>query len=95
MSTVSAKVTSKGQITLPAKLRRELGIRPGDSLEFRRNAQGHVEIMRRGGGLADLKGILKTDLVLTDEEIAAASRTAWGARWQRYVGDKDGDDNRS
>lgn len=27
-------ITSKGQITLPAKLRRRLGLRPGDQLEF-------------------------------------------------------------
>ena len=31
--TVSAKITSKGQITLPASLRKELGLKPGDRVE--------------------------------------------------------------
>jgi antitoxin PrlF len=30
----AAKVTSKGQITLPASLRSELGIEPGDTIFF-------------------------------------------------------------
>src|SRR4051812_6478783 len=31
---VTAKVTSKGQLTLPVELRRELGIEPGDTVAF-------------------------------------------------------------
>ena len=33
--TSRAKVTSKGQITLPVALRRRLGVKPGDSVVFR------------------------------------------------------------
>ncbi len=29
-----AKVTSKGQVTIPKEIRERLGIRPGDELEF-------------------------------------------------------------
>lgn len=29
------KVTSKGQITIPKKIRRRLGVVPGDKIEFR------------------------------------------------------------
>jgi len=32
--TVRAKVTSKGQITLPASLRRRLGVKAGDTVVF-------------------------------------------------------------
>jgi antitoxin PrlF len=32
-----AKVTSKGQITLPAKMRTEFGIEPGDQIHFFRD----------------------------------------------------------
>ena len=32
-----AKVTSKGQITLPAKMRKEFGIEPGDQIHFFRD----------------------------------------------------------
>ena len=30
----TAKITSKGQITLPKEVRRRLGVGPGDELEF-------------------------------------------------------------
>jgi len=32
-----AKITSKGQITVPHEIRRALGVRPGDSLVFEQN----------------------------------------------------------
>jgi antitoxin PrlF len=31
---VTAKITSKGQITLPKEVRKRLGIGPGDEIEF-------------------------------------------------------------
>jgi antitoxin PrlF len=31
---VAAKITSKGQITIPKEVRDRLGVKPGDSLEF-------------------------------------------------------------
>lgn len=51
-----AKVTSKGQITLPAKLRAEFGIEPGDIVMFFRDLDNRptfkVRRMRRGAVLA-------------------------------------------
>lgn len=38
----TAKVTSKGQITLPASMRAELDIRPGDSIVFFRHLDGRT-----------------------------------------------------
>lgn len=35
MAVYSARVSSKGQLTLPAELRRHLGIREGDAVTFR------------------------------------------------------------
>jgi AbrB family looped-hinge helix DNA binding protein len=32
-----ARITSKGQITVPHEIRRALGVRPGDSLLFEQN----------------------------------------------------------
>jgi len=47
-----AKVTSKGQITLPAKLRAEFGIEPGDFVVFYRDLDNRptfkVRRMRHG-----------------------------------------------
>jgi antitoxin PrlF len=56
-----AKITSKGQITLPAELRERFGVGPGDSVEFIELRSGDVavlplaksptEIFGRGSGL--------------------------------------------
>ena len=35
-----AKVTSKGQITVPVEIRKSLGIKPGDHLSFEQQASG-------------------------------------------------------
>lgn len=37
---VTAKVTSKGQITIPVEIRRALGVKTGDKLRFRRQKGG-------------------------------------------------------
>jgi antitoxin PrlF len=51
-----AKVTSKGQITLPAKMRAEFGIEAGDVVVFFRDLDNRptfkVRRMRRGAVLA-------------------------------------------
>lgn len=85
MPIASAKVTSKGQITLPADLRAELGINPGDRVEFERNANGRIEVVPKRKTLADLRGILKTDIRLSDDELREAIEKARGARWQRFI----------
>jgi AbrB family looped-hinge helix DNA binding protein len=41
-----AKVTSKGQITIPKGVRDDLGLRPGDEIEFVRD-NGSYKLQRR------------------------------------------------
>jgi antitoxin PrlF len=48
-----AKITSKGQITLPAELRKDLGVEPGDGVVFLPAENGSFRI-RRASTLADL-----------------------------------------
>ncbi len=36
------KVTSKGQVTIPKKLREEMGLKPGDYLEIKEEAEGYL-----------------------------------------------------
>jgi AbrB family looped-hinge helix DNA binding protein len=37
---IRAKVTSKGQITVPAEIRKSLGVKPGDHLRFEQHESG-------------------------------------------------------
>jgi antitoxin PrlF len=39
-----AKITSKGQITIPREVRRKLGVRAGDRLSFEEDAGGGMRI---------------------------------------------------
>ena len=41
-----AKITSKGQITVPAEMRELLGVKPGDKLIFERNANGEIFVRK-------------------------------------------------
>ncbi|MDR0945781.1 MAG: AbrB/MazE/SpoVT family DNA-binding domain-containing protein [Bifidobacteriaceae bacterium] len=56
----TATVTSKGQVTLPVALRRDLGIRPGTQVEFEEMADGWVRMRPRTGRMADLAGFFGT-----------------------------------
>ena len=51
-------MTSKGQVTLPVEARRRLGIRAGTRLEFIVKDDDRLEVVRVGGSVRDLKGLL-------------------------------------
>lgn len=42
-----ARVTSKGQVTIPRAIREALGIKPGDRVRFRRGRTGKIEFTKR------------------------------------------------
>jgi antitoxin PrlF len=52
MSTTTAIVSDKGQVTLPKRLRDQLGIQPGSRLEFRVAADNtlSVQVLAKGSG---------------------------------------------
>ncbi len=55
-----AKVSSKGQVTIPAEIREFLGVTPGSRLRF--VIRGDVvQIEKDGKGIAALKGSLQVD----------------------------------
>ena len=58
MNVMEAKVTSKGQVTLPIELRTRLGIGPGDRVVFVEQSDGTFALRVRSGTFADLRGIL-------------------------------------
>lgn len=68
---ITAKVTSKGQITIPKPVRDRLGIRPGDEVEFIED-DGQFRVRRRPassafarhrGCLKHLRGQVADDIV--------------------------------
>jgi antitoxin PrlF len=66
----SAKVTSKGQITIPAEVRKALGLKPGMRVDFFQNVSGEFILSPKNGSIQDLKGCVpKLDYVPTIEEI--------------------------
>lgn len=46
---MSATVTSKGQVTIPKPVRDLLGIEPGTKVDFQRNDNGEIVLVRAGG----------------------------------------------
>jgi antitoxin PrlF len=54
----SATVTSKGQITIPKKVRQALRLGPGDHVEFLIEKGGKVSVRSGKGDVAELKGLL-------------------------------------
>ena len=47
MTTLQAKVTSKGQVTLPKQLRTKLAIRSGDRLEFEMDKPDKISVGKK------------------------------------------------
>ena len=71
---VFAKVTSKGQTTVPAAIRAELGVKPGDRLEYVRLPDGQIVVRKAGHPLASLRGLIKTDRPYRTDEIVGMVR---------------------
>lgn len=57
----SATLTSKGQITLPSRMRKALGLKAGDTIDFVEDEEGGYRIKPRRHCFADLRGIVKID----------------------------------
>jgi AbrB family looped-hinge helix DNA binding protein len=55
----SAAITSKSQITLPKEVREKLGVKPGDRVAFREDADGRIVVESETLDLLSLFGKLK------------------------------------
>lgn len=81
---VSAAVTSKGQVTIPAALRERFGLKAGDRLRFFEGPDGSVRVERRATlSFGDLRGIVKLDRKVTAEEIDRWCGEAREGGWSR------------
>lgn len=54
----TATLTTKGQITIPAQVRRSLNVEAGDRVEFVEVAPGRFEVVAATGSVRELKGML-------------------------------------
>ena len=70
-------ITRKGQVTLPAEIRRSLDLKQGDTVAFRVE-DDHVILVRRAGVTDQTEGIFKrfVDAPRSAEELRAAAEQA-------------------
>jgi AbrB family looped-hinge helix DNA binding protein len=84
-----ARITSKGQITIPKEIRDLMGVGQGDSVDFVAN-NGHVELYPiKKRSVAEFRGLFKVERALPFEEERAR---AWDARAREILGDDESAD---
>jgi AbrB family looped-hinge helix DNA binding protein len=74
-----ATVTSKGQVTIPADVRKELGLRSGSRIDFVYLDAGRYEIVVATGSVTSLKGLIPapaTPVTLEQMDAAIAEATS-------------------
>jgi AbrB family looped-hinge helix DNA binding protein len=54
----SAKVTSKGQITIPIEVRKALGLKPGARIDFYESDDGAFALRAKTGSIKEMRGCL-------------------------------------
>ena len=80
-----AKMTSKGQITVPKDIRLKLGLKPGDRIRFLLEADGRVRLMPAKRDISELVGVLpKPRRALSIEEMDEAIGRAVTEKFARH-----------
>lgn len=78
---VAAKVTAKGQITIPKVVREALGIEEGDQVVFR--VEGKRAVLARTPNFIDLAGTVEVPADMRNvawDQIIREARAAWVSR---------------
>ena len=84
----SATLTSKGQITIPIKIRTALGLDAGDKIDFVEIEKGQFAIRPRTGSIMEMRGCFpKLGYVPTIEEMDEAILDAAAEDYLASVGD--------
>lgn len=78
-----AKITSKGQTTVPMEVRTRLGVGPGDSIEYVTQPDGQIMLRKASHPLASLRGIIKVDFPVTGDDIDRWCRDVRENGWRR------------
>lgn len=67
---IKAKITSKGQVTIPKEIREALGAKEGDSLVFEvENGGAKVSVERKPISFADYAGAWREGEGMTGQEV--------------------------
>jgi len=78
----TSTLTSKGQITLPKRIREHLRVQVGDVVDFVIGADGEVRVMSGDVDVAQLRGLLRRPgrTAVSLDQMDAAIRRAHGRR---------------
>jgi AbrB family looped-hinge helix DNA binding protein len=76
----TATITSKGQITIPAAVRRALGVEAGDRVELVRVEPGRFELVAVTQSVTKLKGLVRKPAIPVAIETMNAVITAQQAK---------------
>ena len=69
----TATMTSKGQITIPVKVRKALGLKPGVRIDFYEVEDGEYAFRAKTGSIMEMRGCLpKPDHPISIEEMNQA-----------------------
>lgn len=69
----TATISSKGQITIPTRVRKALQIEPGDRIEFVEVDSGRFEIVAATRSVTELKGLFgKPAMAVSIDDMNAA-----------------------
>lgn len=80
----TAKVTSKGQVTIPKRVRTLMAIETGDRLAFNLDEDGSLHVTRVQGERRPLRGLLSEHAkpgMLDEERVRAALRGRAAAKY--------------
>ena len=70
----AATITSKGQITIPATIRAELKVGPGDRIEFVRTAEDRFEVLAATQEITNMRGMIKSTEKVSIEDMNKAMK---------------------
>lgn len=86
MHSVTCKITSKDQVTIPTKIRNQLGVDVGDKVTFVVNDTGAVEVRPRRYSIEDLRGIVPTPPELEGKTVDEMLEDAFQDRIEQLTG---------
>ena len=78
----SLSLTSKGQVTVPVKIRRSLGLNPGDRVKFVEQ-KGKFFIERDNDDISSIFGMFKAKRSASLEQMETAISAGWRRRARR------------